>query len=348
MQLMKNILLALMISASIALICACNEDDSNLTMEQTVEINAIPENAKIIFHKDNIIYTMDENGDNLTQITYEDNFTFEHVALSPDRTKIVCNYFSDLTVGSQSSKMVLYDIIKKTRTHLLPEFAMAGNGGVDWDENNNIYFAGVAKLIFSNPKTIAEFKANAGANDIYKMHFNGTSLQNLTNTTEYGEADVSISPDNNWISYMATNIVQPENSFTEIWKRDVNGNNPSLLFIGGKDRVSSVHDPEISPDGNYVVFSRVNKTVAPVFPDNPLANTAHDIIKLNLNTSELEVVTDPGPISIAPDWANDKILFLEITDKTNPPHAGIATINIDGTGYELIKNGTNIGKWIPE
>lgn len=327
---------------------SCNEDDTNLTTEQTVEINSIPATAKIIFHKDNIIYTMDENGENMTQITYDDSFTLEHVALSYDRTKIVCNYFSDLSIGSQSSKMILFDIIKKTRTHLLPEFIMAGNGGVDWDKNDNIYFAGVAELLFSNPRTIPEFKANAGANDIYKIKYDGTGLKNLTNTTEYGEADVSLSPDNQTIAYMATNITDPENSFTEIWKRDVNGTKPLLLFVGGKDRVSSVHDPEISPDGNYVVFSRVNNLVAPVFPDNPWANTAHDIIKLNLITSDLTIITQPGPISIAPDWANNKILFLDITDKTNPPHAGLATINTDGTGYNLIKNGSNIGKWIPE
>jgi Tol biopolymer transport system component len=316
--------------------------------EQSVEINAIPASAKIIFHKDNSIYTMDENGENMTQITYDDSFTLEHVALSYDKTKIVCNYFSDLSVGSQSSKMILYDIIKKTRTHLLSEFETAGNGGVDWDKNDNIYFSGVAELLFSNPRTIPEFKANAGANDIYKMKYDGTGLQNLTNTTEYGEADVSLSPDNQSISYMATNIADPENSFTEIWKRDIDGTNPLLLFVGGKDKVSSVHDPEISPDGNFVVFSRVNTDVEPVFPDNPWANTAHDIIKLNLNTSELMIVTEPGPISIAPDWTNDKILFLDITDKTNPPHAGLATINSDGTDYKLIKNSTNIGKWIPE
>lgn len=327
---------------------SCNDDDTNLTTEQTVEINTIPSTAKIIFHKDNIIYTMDDNGENMTQITYDDSFTLEHVALSYDRTKIVCNYFSDLSVGSQSSKMILYDIIKKTRIHLLPEFEMAGNGGVDWDKNDNIYFAGVAELIFTNPWAISEFKANAGANDIYKMKYDGTSLQNLTNTTEYGEADVSLSPDNRSISYMATNIADPENSFTEIWKRDLRGTNPLLLFIGGKDRISSVHDPEISPDGNFVVFSRVNSDVDPVFPNNPLANTAHDIIKLNLITDELTIVTRPGPISIAPDWYSDKILFLDISDKTDPPHAGLATINTDGTEYKLVKNGTNIGKWIPD
>jgi Tol biopolymer transport system component len=337
-----------MISTSIAVTGSCHEDDTKMADEQSVEINAIPASAKIIFHKDNSIYTMDENGENMTQITYDDSFTLEHVALSYDKTKIVCNYFSDLSVGSQSSKMILYDIIKKTRTHLLSEFETAGNGGVDWDKNDNIYFSGVAELLFSNPRTIPEFKANAGANDIYKMKYDGTGLQNLTNTTEYGEADVSLSPDNKSISYMATNIADPENSFTEIWKRDIDGTNPLLLFVGGKDKVSSVHDPEISPDGNYVVFSRVNNDVEPVFPDNPWANTAHDIIKLNLNTSELMIVTEPGPISIAPDWTNDKILFLDITDKTNPPHAGLATINSDGTDYKLIKNSTNIGKWIPE
>ena len=346
---MKNIVAIIIVFFYLGIVGCQNDDGMNNSNNQTVQLNDIPENADIIFHRDNLIHTIDENGENLTQITFDASYTFEHVAVSYDRTKIVCNYFSDLSIGSQSSKMIVYDLTNKTLTHLLPEYAMAGNGGVDWDKNGYIYFAAVAELPFPNPVTIAEFKANAGANDIYKMKYDGTELQNLTNTENRGEADVSVSPDSQSISYMATNITEPTKTFTEIWKRSVNGSNAQLIFLGGEDRVSSVHDPEISPDGNYVIFSQVNNDVDPVFPDNPWANTAHDIVKVKLfDKNNPEVITQPGPISIAPDWRDTKILFLEITDKTNFPHAGLATINTDGTGYKLILNATNIGEWIPE
>ena len=172
---------------------------------------------------------------------------------------------------------------------------------------------------------------------------------NLTSTPNYGEADVSVSPNSNLISYMAANIINPQDSFTEIWTREINGDNPQLIYIGGQGGISSVHDPEISPEENFVIFSQVNSNVLPNFPNNPLANTAHDIIKVNLaDITDITLLTQPGPISIIPDWKGNKILFLEITDKTNPPHAGIALINPDGSGYKMIKNGANIGKWIPD
>lgn len=320
----------------------------DLVVTENIKISTIPKSAEIIFHDNSFIYAMDKNGENITQITFDNSRTLEHVAVSYDRTKIVANYFSDLSQGGQSSKVLLFDIEKQTVVHLVPEFQMSGNGGVDWDKNGFVYFSGVAKLPYANPSKIPEYKANAGANDIYRVKYDGTGLQNLTNSTDYGEADVSVSADSRSIAYMATNIINPENSFTEIWKRDADGNNPQLIYIGGKDRVSSVHDPEISPDGKSMVFSRVNNSVAPVFPNNPWANTAHDILRSNISDSkDFFVVTESGPISIAPDWKGDKILYLEITDKTDPPHAGLAVINPDGTGYKLIKNGANIGKWIP-
>jgi Tol biopolymer transport system component len=328
--------------------CSNNNEEFSLA-DKTIQISPIPANAKIIFHENNYIYSMDENGGNITQITFDNSCVLEHVAVLHDRTKIVANYWSNPSIGGQSSKLLLYDLTNKTMTNLLPGFAMAGNGGVDWDTSGYIYFAGVSALPYPDPATVGEFKANAGANDIYRIKFDGTGLQNLTNSVNRGEADVSVSQDSRYISYMATNITRPDSSFTEIWKRDIDGSNPQLIFVGGKDRVASVHDPEISPDGNYVVFSRVNNNVAPVFPNLPAANTAHDIIRLNMNnTSDVFDITQPGPISIIPDWKGNQIIFLEITDKTNPPHAGTAIINSDGTGYRLIKNGSSAAKWIPD
>ena len=322
---------------------------SDAPFNNSVRVSPIPATAKIIFHKDNLIYAMDEDGKNVTQITFDNSHHLEHVAVSYDRTKIAVNYFTDPSIGGTTSKLLLFDLTKGTLTPLLPEFNMAGNGGVDWDNAGNLYFAAVSQLPFKNPTTVEEFKANAGANDVYRVKYDGSDLRNITNTINHGEGDVSVSPDSQFISYMATNITDPQNSFTEIWKRDIAGGNPQLLYIGGKAKISSVHDPEISPDGNYVVFSQVNSGVPPVFPNDPNANTAHDILWVNIhNSSDVFVVTKPGPISIIPDWRGNKILFLEITDKTTPPHSGIATINPDGTGYQLINGSANIGKWIPD
>ena len=262
---------------------------------------------------------------------------------------MVANYFSNPERVGPSSKLILFDLPNKTISFPLAHFKMAGNGGVDWDDNGYIYFAAVDELPFTNPSNLMEHKANAAANDIYRMNIDGTALQNLTNSSDRGEADVSVAPDGRHISYMATNIANAPATFTEIWTRGVDGSDPKLVYIGGEDRISSVHDPEISPDGNYVVFSKVNSNVAPVFPDNPLANTAHDIFRVALSDNgDEQMLTTPGSISITPDWKGNTILYLEITDKTNSPHAGLVLINADGTGYRLLRNGANIGKWIPD
>jgi hypothetical protein len=41
------------------------------------------------------------------------------------------NYFSRPSEGGMSSKIVLFDLEKGTEQELVPEFQMAGNGGVD-------------------------------------------------------------------------------------------------------------------------------------------------------------------------------------------------------------------------
>ena len=68
-----------------------------------------------------------------------------------------------------------------------------------------------------------------------------------------------------------------DESRTEIWLMNADGTDPRLAFRAGRNRVSSVHDPELSPDNTHIVFSRVNSDVPPNFPENPAANTAHDI-----------------------------------------------------------------------
>jgi Tol biopolymer transport system component len=222
---------------------------------------------------------------------------------------------------------------------------MAGNGGVDWDSAGNIYFAGVERLPFERPSGRDQFIANAAANDIYRVKYDGTGLQRLTNTTNRGEADVSVSPDGRLIAYMAT-FIDPPNDVTEIWVNSTEGNAPRLVYKGGKMGVASVHDPEVSPDGTEVIFSKVNPDFKN-FRTDQNANTAHDLYRVRLDGSGLRRVTQPGPISVIPDWVNDRVLFMMLTDRENPPFRGIVVMNSDGTGVRRINSEANIAKWIP-
>ncbi len=309
----------------------------------TVKLGKIPSSAEIIYHADGFIYVMDIDGNNATQITFEHPRHWEHVAASYDRRRIVAN---ERGPGANDSRLWLFDLHDGTETPLLPQFKMAGNGGVDWDAQGFVYFAALEKEVRPNPKTAADFVANAGANDIYKVRYDGTQLTRLTNTPDRGEADVSVSADGKFITYMATKIAPPDGDTTEIWMANSDGTNRRLVYAGGKPRVRSVHDPEFSPDGTHLVFSQVNPNFTN-FPSDPNANTAHDLYIINIDGSGLTRVTPPGPISIIPDWKGNWILYLELTDKTDPPYRGISLIHPDGSGHQHIKNNANIAKFIP-
>ena len=79
----------------------------------------------------------------------------------------------------------------------------------------------------------------------------------LTTTSNRGEADVSVSEDGTLVTYMAT-YIDPPNDYTEIWVGNSDGSGHRRVYVGGKNKVTSVHDPEISPDNQYVVFSQVD------------------------------------------------------------------------------------------
>jgi Tol biopolymer transport system component len=285
-------------------------------------------------------------GGNITQITFDKGRHLEHVAVSHDRKRVVANYFANPSEGHQSSKLVLFDLEEGTERALVPHFRMAGNGGVDWDPDGNIYFAGVETFPFESPSGREQFIANAAANDVYRVKYDGSGLKRLTETPNRGEADVSVSRDGKLVAYMAT-YIDPPNDYTEIWVNSSDGNEPRLVYRGGKMGVTSVHDPELSPDRTEVIFSKVNPDYKN-FRSDPNADTAHDLYRVRLDGSRLTRVTEPGPISVIPDWVDDRVLFLRMTDQERPPFMGIAVMNSDGTGLRRINSRANIAKWIPD
>jgi Tol biopolymer transport system component len=304
----------------------------------------IPPSAAIVFHRGERIYVMDADGGHVTQISFEGGRHLEHVAVSYDRRRIVANYFADPKRGGVSSRLVLFDLEAGTETDLLPEFEMAGNGGVEWDPSGNIYFAGVQSTPVERPRSRGEFIQNAGANDVWRVRWDGSDLKRLTNTPEHGEADVSVSADGRVITYMATHIAPP-NDTTQIWMSGADGSGRRLVYQGGTMRKSSVHDPEFSPDDGSIVFSKVNPDFHN-FRSDPNANTAHDLWVIGTDGSGLRRITQPGPICVIPDWVDSKILFLELTDRGGV-YRGISIVNADGSGYRRLRDDANIAKWIP-
>jgi Tol biopolymer transport system component len=305
-----------------------------------VTLAAVPASSTIIFHTNQMIYTMNSAGGNITKITFQQGRAWDHVSLSPDRSKVVANYWEN-----GHSKLMLFDLAAGTEVALLPDFYNAGLGGVDWDLSGNIYFAGVEDLPYpENTVVMNELIANAAANDVYRVRYDGTDVRRLTWTPDRGEADVSVSADGNHIAYRTTFINPADHDYSEIWVDSTTGDLPRLVYQS-TDAVRTVHDPTLSPDGTEVVFSMVNPN-AHNFPAT--VNTAHDLWRVRLDGSELTRITAPGPISIIPDWVGTKIVYLLLQDnpEPTPDFFGAVIMNADGSNAVRINGDSNIPKFI--
>jgi Tol biopolymer transport system component len=317
-----------------------------------IKLAKIPPNAEVVFHQDGYIYTMDGNGQNVAQITFEKaEYAWEHAAISPDRRFIVGNEPLPRSTGGRPgvwSRVWLFDLEKGTKAQLLPQWVMVGNGGVDWDHKGFIYFAAKEKFVVANPKRLSDMLAEAGAHDVYKIKVDGTGLTRLTNTPDRAEADVSVSQDGTLVTGVSQ-VVGPDDSsrdLTEIWIINSDGTNPRVVHRGGKVGVSSVHDPELSPDNSKVAFSMVNSNVPPNFRKISGANTAHDICTINVDGTGFTRLTKPGPISIIPNWRNNLIMYFEGNERDKYIGAAVVTDNSTDQTPRRIKAGANSPKWI--
>ena len=315
-----------------------------------VKLNRIPDQAEIIFLQDGYyIYAMDRRGGNVTQIIFERPRQYEHVAVSFDRRFIVANEQLPNPTNQPGGNSViwLYDLERGTEAQLVPDFKTAGNGGVDWDANGFIYFAAQEKDVVVNPQTPEDHIKNAVASDVYKIRHDGTGLLRLAQTSDGGEADVGVSPDGSLVSYIKEMINFPGDNHTEVWVINPDGSNPRMIYKGGPVKQASVHDPEISPDNKQVAFSKVNPDFKN-FPNNPSANTAHDLYVINLDGTGLRRVTRPGPISVLPNWKDNLILYTEINEAAQ--YAGISIVSDQGSDHlpERLRSGPWAPNWIPQ
>lgn len=324
-----------------------SKENPGISFALEAKVERIPENAAFVFHKEGYIYVAALDGNDVTQITFErPQGAWEHVAVSPDRRYIAANEQNVAVLGTPDarSRLWLYDLEKGTRARLAPAMASAGNGGVDWDRKGFIYFAGRERQPVEKPVTNDDFIVNAGANDIYRIRFDGAQLKRLVQSKEREEEDVSVSEDGRMIAFVT---VDPVSEKHDIYVANIDGSNARRAVEGGRARASSVHDPELSPDNKSVVFSRVNNTVPPNFPDNKMANTASDIYTARIDGKNMQRITRPGPIAIVPDWDKRGILLLDASDKGKYQGAALATPTGKDQEPPIICLQASAPKWIP-
>lgn len=331
-----------------------------ITTQQNIRLGNIPEDAEIIFWSTRNIptahilapsnlYVMNQDGGNVTQITFEPK-RYEHAAVSPDKNFIVTAFKENN--GTNIAEVWIYNIKGQSKYQLVPNFYQAGNGGVDWSINGWIYFRGIEKR-----SKINKF----GVSEVYRIRPDGSNVTHLTDNSEMEVFDVSISPDGTMTTYVG--MIRFKNSKGEvcakpqIWVMNSDGSNHRMVDDGGDECgidgkfPLGDYDPEISPDNRYVVFSRANTAVQKNYKDT--LNTAHDIWIAPIDkSSPAQRITEPGPISIIPDWKDDKILYTEIGEGE---YVGLVIIHTNGTQkrrleqgkHQNILDGGRHGKWLP-
>jgi Tol biopolymer transport system component len=293
------------------------------------------------------LYVMNLEGGNITQLTFGEPLDYEHAAVSPDRTMIVATrYYRDAEGHSQPTLWVM-DLEKQTEVQLVPDFYRAGGGGVDWALDGFIYFAGQPTLRPGRSQDVV--LANVAANDLYKIRYDGTGLTQLTNSPQ-GEVDVSVSEDGAWSTYVnqAARLREP---WMEIWMTRTDGKEHKFVYKSGRVGEGSAHDPEQSPDNQWVIFSQVNPDLKN-WKEIGWLNTAHDIWVIRTDGTGLRRITPPGGVQIIPDWHDGEILYTEYNEKDH--YVGLVTINPDGTGrkrlelgLQNIAHGGRHGKFLP-
>lgn len=154
--------------------------------------------------------------------------------------------------------------------------------------------------------------------DIYTMKLDNVNILNpITTSTTTEEWHPSFSPNGEIICYQANN-----GSDGEIWIRNLKTNEITILGKG--------MEPEISPDGKRIAFSR-----------NQAATNNADIYIMNIDgTNVTKLTTGTEQRSLSPSWSPDgkKIIFQSINTKKKS-NWDIYSINADGS--ELTQLTTN-------
>ena len=155
--------------------------------------------------------------------------------------------------------------------------------------------------------------------DIYVMNTVGGQLTQLTNNG-HDDRLPSWSPDGEWIVY-ASDVRSDGTSDLYRIRPDGSDNQP---ILSNTQRMSH---PRYSPDGRYLVFT----TGA-----NPNDARTWDIARLNLETMQIETLTDNDVRDASPVFTADgaQILYITTIEERN----AIAIMNLDGSDQRIVYN----------
>lgn len=274
------------------------------------------------------LYSMNEEGEEVQQLTHDPDFPIYEAKWSPNGQKIaVISEVGDSNEYSGYRRAVfIMDADGSNRYQLTPQWASiedsvwgkmeyGGALGITWSPDSK-------KIIFSRlmaPESLGNY-------DIFLINLNGTNEKRVTNTIDLTEGAYDWSSDSDafWgvvVDYSARDSSGQGIQYTRLVLVDLEGD---ILKSWGEPGEKWQH-PAYSQSENKIAYIYVNK------------NHNRDIYKMNIDGTERSSLTNgmcqfPAPIS----WSEDNKRILLNCYKGNNAGYRILVINADGTGVKNI------------
>jgi tol-pal system beta propeller repeat protein TolB len=214
-------------------LCIINSDGSNRIQApqastRVFDPNWSPDSQKIAFAS-RIIYVVDADGSNLTELTkFDSDIDYWNPVWSPEGKRIVYKVFDGengdiYTMNSDGSDQV------NITSHS------------SWDESSPLWSKDGRYIFFVSDRS--------GDNEVYRMNSDGSDVINLTNSPQTSDYLASISPDGQKILFTVHDIdsAPPE---IDVYVMNTDGTDRKRL-TKTPDYDSS---PVWSPDGKYIAF----------------------------------------------------------------------------------------------
>jgi Tol biopolymer transport system component len=148
----------------------------------------------------------------------------------------------------------------------------------------------------------------AGQSDIYRVHPDGTGLEQLTSSPAFDDQG-ALSPDNSTLAFVSTRA----SGTADIWVLDI----ASKKYTNLTQSSSGNFRPTFSPDGKWIAFSSDRDNTPGRFPGQWEMLQSTGIYIVHPDGSGLRRVTRSGGVAGSPSFSADgtRILYYE-TDET--------------------------------
>ncbi len=315
----------LIITAAIFVFSSCKKDDSDS------KGNDLPTVAKreLIYVLNSNLYSIDENGNNIKQLTHFNNIPINEPSYSRAANKVV--FVSNM--GDPASFPEIYTM-------------NLDGTGLEQVTNNSIQEHNPA---FSNEGTQIVYTTFTpiGGSNIYKINTDGSNQIGVTNFSDSSASVAyypSWSPDDRKILFNGAIVTGSRTSLAGLFTIDTNGNNLTNIMNDSLGPGWSNY----SPDGSQIIFD--------AFGTPP---EIRDIYTINEDGSNLNNLTNFERIiprsfdSRLATWSEDgqKIAFVTTKDFANdfsaqPSSYEIYVMDKDGSNQVRITN-DSVSQWYP-